>query len=611
MRHRYTAILSLSVCILLSGHARGEEQLDCADCHDTEAAAFPETVHGFLDCSDCHGVIDDVPHPEGTGEVACADCHQEILDELTLSAHGQARASGSAEAPGCDSCHGSLHGLVPTSDPGSMTHPSRLPDTCGDCHSDPQLVAKYGIPVAFPIEAYRSSVHAVAANEGAATCTSCHGSHRILSAADPDSTVNHQKVAGTCGTCHDDIAQLYNNSVHGKAAAHGAREAPVCTDCHGEHRILSPREEASPVYASNIPKMTCGRCHGDLRLVEKYGISADKVPAYEDSYHGLASRAGALTVAHCGSCHGVHDILPSSDSESHVHPDNLVATCGSCHPGVGEKVALGSVHVLKTDKSRAGVYWVRVTYLWLIYLTIGGMLVHNFLDLRSKVRNPLATLRLRGAGASGPERMSRGFRATHALLMVTFVVLVYTGFTLTYPEHWWARPLLRWEESLGLRGWLHRVAAVLMVLDVVFHAIHLAVDRAARRCIRQMWPGIHDWREFVGRMAFYVGRRKEPPAAPWLGYPEKLEYLALMWGTLVMAVTGFMLWFDNFMMHWFPKWVIDVATTIHFYEAVLASLAILVWHMYYVIFDPVVYPMDTAWLKGRSAPGRDQERQNP
>jgi hypothetical protein len=81
-----------------------------------------------------------------------------------------------------------------------------------------------------------------------------------------------------------------------------------------------------------------------------------------------------------------------------------------------------------------------------------------------------------------------------------------------------------------------------------------------------------------------------------------------MWGTAVMAVTGFVLWFQEWALRLMPTWMIDVATVIHFYEAVLATLSILVWHLYFVVFDPLVYPVDTAWLTGRSAPGRAHER---
>jgi hypothetical protein len=81
-----------------------------------------------------------------------------------------------------------------------------------------------------------------------------------------------------------------------------------------------------------------------------------------------------------------------------------------------------------------------------------------------------------------------------------------------------------------------------------------------------------------------------------------------MWGIVVMTVTGFALWFENWTLRMLPGWAPDVATAIHFYEAILATLAIIVWHFYFVLLDPVVYPMDTAWLRGKAHPGRVAER---
>jgi cytochrome b subunit of formate dehydrogenase len=352
--------------------------------------------------------------------------------------------------------------------------------------------------------------------------------------------------------------------------------------------------------------MTCGRCHGDLRLADKYGIKAGQVSSYEDSYHGLASRSGKLTVAHCGSCHGVHGILPSSNPDSPINEEHLAETCGRCHPGAGSVFPIGKVHVDEGDSEHAVIDWVRNLYVLLIFVTIGGMLLHNVLDLYRKTRAP----RPAALTVGGPLRlrMLPGFRAAHILMMMSFAVLAWTGFALTYPEAWWARPLLLWEESFSLRGWLHRGAAVVMILSIAVHLAHLMTSRAARKCIAKMRPSLHDVTELRERILWFVGRRADPPPAPELGYPEKMEYIALMWGVLVMAVTGGALWFENVVLRWLPKWTADLATVIHFYEGVLASLAILVWHFYFVIFDPVVYPMDAAWLTGRSHPGRVLER---
>ena len=588
------------------------QESPCADCHDPlpDSQAFAASVHGFLGCADCHSAAQEFPHTGDPRVVDCASCHDQQVSEYGASIHGQARANGEAEAPGCASCHGEVHRIVPSSDSTSLVHPQHLPETCGQCHSDPDMVAKFGIPVATPTEAYLASVHSRKSEEGlqAATCSSCHASHAIFAASDPRSTVFHPTVPQTCGGCHAEIARQFRQSVHGRAVEHGAREAPVCTDCHGEHRILSPDLPNSPVFASNVSKMTCGRCHGDLRLAEKYDMPAAAVPAYEDSYHGLASRSGSLSVANCGSCHGVHDILPSSDPRSHVAQANLPATCGKCHPGAGERWAIGTVHVLATEPRHAAVYWVRWVYLWLIAATIGAMLLHNGLDLHRKVRSPATAIPLDRVRSR--ERMLPGFRLAHALLFVSFAVLVYTGFALKYPESFWAAPLLAWEDRFGVRGVLHRVAAVLLLAALAIHVVHLIASRRARRCIAGMIPNRRDATELSERVLWFVGRRREPVKSPSLGYPEKLEYLALMWGIVVMTITGFMLWFENPMLRWLPKWVGDVATAIHFYEAVLASLAILVWHFYFVIFDPVVYPMDFAWLTGREHPARAAEREH-
>jgi cytochrome b subunit of formate dehydrogenase len=78
-----------------------------------------------------------------------------------------------------------------------------------------------------------------------------------------------------------------------------------------------------------------------------------------------------------------------------------------------------------------------------------------------------------------------------------------------------------------------------------------------------------------------------------------MEYLALVWGMFVMAFTGLALWFKVQTGHVAPRWVLDVATAVHFYEAILATLAILVWHFYWIIFDPDVYPMNWAWYDGK------------
>lgn len=605
----------LAFALTGSGLPLEAQDLACTGCHDTvQQESFDSSVHGFFSCADCHAGAEEFPHAAGTRQVDCAACHDEAVESYRSGIHGQARAHGNDRAASCSDCHGDIHTITLHTEETSSVHWTHLAEACARCHANPENFPQAHFSLARPVEAYLSSVHArsVAQGNRAAVCSDCHSSHAIFPAADPRSTVFHRTVPQTCGACHEEIAATFAESIHGQAAAHGVREAPVCTDCHGEHKILSHFEPGSPVFPSNIPRQTCGRCHADVRLTEKFGLPGDKVPSYEDTYHGLASRLGVQTVAHCASCHGVHDIQPSSDERSHIHPANLAQTCGQCHPGAGDRFAIGAVHIVASERASGVVYYVRLIYLPLIYLTIGLMVLHNLLDFLRKLKlRPELFPRSLAATRKTQERMMFGFRLVHWLVMASFPVLVYTGFALKYPEAWWAQPAAAWEAELGLRSWLHRVAGVVLLASIAIHFIHLWKNRRAWQCVKGMRPGLEDFRELKHRLLYYFGVVKEPPAGVKLGYIEKSEYLAFLWGMAIMGVTGLLLWFESVSLRWLPTWALDASTAVHFYEAVLATLAILVWHLYWVIFDPAVYPMDWSWLTGHEPPARTLEREEP
>jgi len=100
-------------------------------------------------------------------------------------------------------------------------------------------------------------------------------------------------------------------------------------------------------------------------------------------------------------------------------------------------------------------------------------------------------------------------------------------------------------------------------------------------------------------ITYNLGIRKERPRFGRFSYVEKAEYWALVWGAVVMIVSGFFMWADNIAVHWFPKGFLDVMLVVHYYEAWLATLAILIWHMYSTVFNPSVYPMNPSWLTGK------------
>jgi cytochrome b subunit of formate dehydrogenase len=600
-------------------HPKPMPRVHCSTCHAEPASQVPASAHGALGaeaCESCHGTAHETQRAASITPQQCAVCHADAVRSYRLSVHAAARKGGDTEGATCRSCHGPTHKILPASDSLSPVAKRKLPDTCGSCHANPEFLARHDIPFARPVEAYRLSVHGralAAGNTAAASCSDCHSNHAILEARDSRSKINHWNVTQTCGACHTDIAKTYLDSVHGQAMRHSVRDAPVCTDCHGEHRILAPGEPTSLVNPARVSSVTCGRCHSNERLEQRYNLPPDRVPAYEDSYHGLATRAGSLTVANCASCHGVHNILASSDPRSSTNPKNLPVTCGKCHAGAGTRFAIGPVHELAGGAEPPVVRWARSFYLLLIPLVIGLMFVHNLGDWVRK----LVQLRLTPAGQfralrladreTGELRMFAFERVQHALLLVSFAILCWTGFALKYPDGWWARPLLAWETRWPVRGWVHRIAAVVFMVVGGMHLISLIVSGRLRRHWQSLWPRINDVSEGTLNFAYNLGLRSERPRLSDHSYIEKAEYWAVVWGAVVMALSGLMLWADKFTLKWLPKSALDLATAVHFYEAVLAGLAIVVWHLYSVIFDPDVYPMETAWLTGRSVKPRRQE----
>lgn len=504
----------------------------------------------------------------------CASCHDQG-PKVEKSAH--------TGLP-CDTCH-EKHDRYP--------HPAGVPKpACNTCHEN-QAVD------------YAGGVHGLErkrGNEAAPDCGMCHGgAHEVLA---PKSQAFRMAVPDTCAMCHTQAAEQYRASVHGQALARGVTQAPLCGDCHGEHRIIKPNNTASPVNAAHI-RDTCGSCHQDVRLMKKFGLPGDRVLSFDTSFHGLAAKSGSQTVANCASCHGVHNILASSDPKSTIHTGNLAKTCGHCHPGAGSRFAIGRVHVSESGGEPAVLRWVREFYLLLIPVTIGLMLLHNGGDWVRKLaqarfsRRPVAAIRSLAAGGHDI-RMLPFERLQHAVLVISFFGLVWTGFALKYPDQWWARPLLLLEGARSMRSLVHRVAAAVFMAVSLTHIVSLIVSRKLREHWLEMLPNRNDPREALSNFAYNLGLGDRRPARSAHSYIEKAEYWAVAWGAIVMIASGVLLWANNLALQFLPKLWLDVATSVHFYEAVLATLAIVVWHFYSIIFDPDVYPLNTAFLTGAS-----------
>jgi cytochrome b subunit of formate dehydrogenase len=191
--------------------------------------------------------------------------------------------------------------------------------------------------------------------------------------------------------------------------------------------------------------------------------------------------------------------------------------------------------------------------------------------------------------------MSRNQRLQHLALLTSFGILVLTGFALKFPDSWLADAL---GSSETVRRIGHRVAGVILILASLWHLGYVSLTTAGRRTLKELIPAKKDLLDLIGNLRYYLGRSSERPKIGLFGYAEKAEYWAVIWGVMIMGGTGLMIWFKVGVFGFLPRWWIDVALAIHFYEAILATLAIVVWHFYQVIFDPDVYPINWAWLDG-------------
>ncbi|MGD1093036.1 MAG: cytochrome c3 family protein [Bryobacteraceae bacterium] len=338
---------------------------DCLSCH-TDQAAAKGSVHAGQSCTACHTTIQSYPHPQKETPVDCAACHADTAATLGKSVHA---ASG---GPTCLSCHGGAHSILSSKDPQSPTFAANLPRTCGACHGNAQLAKQLGLQEVYSM--YMDSIHGFALTKDgllvAANCSSCHGSHGILTSKDPKSKTNRANIPATCGACHAGPLHAYSSGIHGQMLAAGAAEAPVCTDCHTTHEIT----KVGSMQWQMKTTATCGGCH------------KDQFATYHDTFHAQVSALGYQQTARCWDCHGFHDILPASDAKSTVAPAQLTTTCGKCHAGANESFVKYDPHADSHDRKHyPGLFFSTVFMNLLLASVLGFFALHTILwFLRSR-----------------------------------------------------------------------------------------------------------------------------------------------------------------------------------------------------------------------------------
>ncbi len=607
---------------------------DCLDCHldptttrvvngKKVALLFPTnqfrgSVHAKLNCVDCHNGIKDLVHPSKLPAPNCAGCHVQEGKDYTGSIHGVSHSMGASGAANCWDCHGS-HGILSPKDPDSSTYKLNLPATCAKCHSNAGLSSEYRMKNPDAAAQYMDSVHGFALVKMglivAPSCNDCHGVHDIKRSVDRDAPINHANVARTCGKCHVNIEKTYDQSIHGQLLAKGDPRAPVCTDCHTPHDIVTPEHGNFKVVADE----RCGKCH------------ADRLEHYRDTYHGKAMALGkpniAPEVAACYDCHGQHDVLPPADPRSHLSTNNIVATCQQCHPGATIGFTQYRPHANPLDGKNYPL--LHAVFLGMTSLLVGTLLFFGAHTVAWLVRvtflywhDSKKFREQKIAAQTGGEWFTRFVpfeRFLHFLVVTSFLTLVVTGMPLKFYYTDWAKVMFHFMGGPETARAFHRLGAVVTFCYFALHLASLvykgfqgrlqACDPVTGKVSFKrllgivaspdcMIPNLQDWRDFVAHNKWFFGKGPKPEFDRWT-YWEKFDYFAVFWGVAIIGFSGLIMWFPVTFTHYLPGWIINIALLVHSDEALLAAGFIFSIHFFNTHFRIEKFPMDTVIFSGR------------
>jgi len=474
-------------------------------------------------------------------------------------------------------------------------------------------------------EAFQNSVH------GRLTCTACHSDVTNIPHSPQPKAVDctqachlEDPFSGTPFS-HATVAEKLSASVHGMQNTASDEFKPSCKGCHLNPQKIHVESEVFAEISSNCLKchkpngldyaiqhmefhagnndfwtqkrkmLICANCHTNDELVGEV-FKDDMVASFMDTYHGVGFNFGDERLPVCSDCHDYHSVFPATDVRSTVHPIQVGQTCGGsgCHEGARETFALGSMHNRYEGWQADTLKWIKIAYFFLISGVIGFMLIHNTLDFfreREKLKKhplpPREEVRFF-------LRLNKAERISHILVFVSFTGLALSGALLWIPEINNVSWIPRWMFDGELRQWIHRFFAVISTAVSIYHIGYAIFTKRGRRSLALMIPKPVDAVNLFQNLGYLLHLRPEPPKMPYFNYAEKMEYLAFAWGSVVMTATGLIMWLE----HLGPKFWVDVARLLHSLEAILAVLAIIVWHFYLVHWRPGKFPMSRAWATG-------------
>jgi cytochrome b subunit of formate dehydrogenase len=561
------------------------------------------SAHFEIPCVQCHTDVNPkLKRPCATSNVKnvnCASCHQKFGEEYYNGSHGKALLAENKNAPYCSDCHGSHDVKFHTTEE-SRVFRTNIPDLCGSCHKNDRFVVKGAAGVdTLSIIDYSTSVHGKMIKSAgllpSAVCSDCHDSHLVLPADDPSSSVNRKNVPATCstchrgvykkyvksihfpptekdlnkypncedchsshkasltntdafmkqvteqcGTCHEELAKTYFQTIHGKVYKLGRTDAAKCTDCHGSHEIRAstdPESKISPVHIQE----TCAQCHEDVNkrftgyLTHATHHDKNRYPVLYYTYLFMSTLLISVFLFF-----GFHTLLwlPKALQE------------------VRERRRKRKEHEKQPD-----------TY-YIVRFTFTQRLTHLFVIL-SFMALAVTGMMLKFSGLAWTSFLAGLIGGVRVAGVIHRIAAIITfGYFLSH-----LYGLLKKKHQSGI-SWI----------EFIFGKDSMMFNK-------------QDVKDFIATVKWFFGMGPKPAYGRWT-YWEKFDYFAVFWGVAVIGLSGLMLWFPTFFTKFLPGWIVNVAHIVHSDEALLAVGFIFTIHFFNTHLRPDAFPMDEVIFTG-------------
>ena len=197
------------------------------------------------------------------------------------------------------------------------------------------------------------------------------------------------------------------------------------------------------------------------------------------------------------------------------------------------------------------------------------------------------------------ERLSLHQRIQHIVLFSSTILLIVTGLPIKFHEAAVAAAIINLMGGPEVTRILHRIGAVGLTAIGLFHIFYCVAFAEGRKTFVNLIPKLQDARDALHQIAYFLGLKKDKPLFGRFSYIEKFDYWAVYWGMVVMITSGYILWFKDIAINHFGKFVFDIGREAHSDEALLATLAIVIWHFYNVHFNPHKFPGSLTWWHGK------------